>query len=282
MKTLLLGATGFLGQEILSFLPKRNLSVLVSRDVAINAPQLQIVRGQLLTSPILEMISHGSYDRIIDCSWSGLPDRSPTNNETNLQEKHLLIEAAKRGKVTEFISMGTCLEYGGIIGKVSEIQIGRGIDSFGNTKLQILNLIRDSGIQFKWFRLFYLLGRNQHKESLVHSAIRAYSKGEEFFARNPSASFDYIGVNDAAKAVATAIQTDGSHGIFNIGSGKPCSVNEILNVLREHFNMKALVIPKEPALYADISKIKKVTNWSPNFSTRETLLDIVNYLIGDR
>ena len=59
------------------------------------------------------------------------------------------------------------------------------------------------------------------------------------------------------------LETSIKHEIFNVGNGKPTSVNYIVNKL----GGKKVYIPKRPGepdkLQASIQKIKKYLNWKP-------------------
>ena len=72
-------------------------------------------------------------------------------------------------------------------------------------------------------------------------------------------------VNAFYKAAVSNI----SGQIFNLGSGKPKSVNDLVKIL----GGKKIYIPKRPGepniTYADIRKIKKVLKWSPKINFKE-------------
>ncbi len=75
---------------------------------------------------------------------------------------------------------------------------------------------------------------------------------------------DFIFVTDVVKAFYKAMTTNKNGQIWNLGCGKPESVNQLIKYLKYN---KKVHIPKRPGepkiTYADISKIKKDLNWKP-------------------
>jgi len=80
---------------------------------------------------------------------------------------------------------------------------------------------------------------------------------------------DYIYVTDVAKAFFKAISLKTKSKIFNIGAGKPQSINYMIKLLVGN-NYKKIIIPDRPGepviTHADISLAKKELNWKPSIS----------------
>jgi UDP-glucose 4-epimerase len=77
---------------------------------------------------------------------------------------------------------------------------------------------------------------------------------------------DFVYVTDVAEAFYLAAKTDLVGERFNVGSGKPISINRIVELL----DGEAIYIPKRPgepdSTFADIKKISNLLNWSPKIS----------------
>jgi len=91
---------------------------------------------------------------------------------------------------------------------------------------------------------------------------------------------DFTYVSDVADAVYAAVSSDISGEIMNVGSGKTVSVNYIAELLEG----ERVYIPKRPGepaqTFADISKIKRLLNWSPKVAIEDgvaQLLKNINY-----
>jgi UDP-glucose 4-epimerase len=81
---------------------------------------------------------------------------------------------------------------------------------------------------------------------------------------------DFTFVSDIVEALLTVAQGGKSGEIYNIGSGRPASVNELV---RELGSPPTITIPKRPGepdcTFADISKIRAELGWEPKVSFAE-------------
>jgi UDP-glucose 4-epimerase len=81
---------------------------------------------------------------------------------------------------------------------------------------------------------------------------------------------DFTFVSDIVEALLTAARGGKSGEIYNIGSGRPASVNELV---RELGSPPTIAIPKRPGepdcTFADISKIRADLGWEPKISFAE-------------
>ena len=91
---------------------------------------------------------------------------------------------------------------------------------------------------------------------------------------------DFTYVTDVVDALIKSANSKIFFDIFNVGSGKTISINQIIELL----GGKKVRIPKRPGepeiTYADISKIKKKLRWSPRVNIRngiDNLLKEINY-----
>jgi nucleoside-diphosphate-sugar epimerase len=277
MNTLFLGATGFLGsalvQEVTDKFP---LSCLV-REENENLKQSghTVIRGSIEDIHMLKKISTMGFERLIDCSWIGLPDLSEVNNVKNLRSKLDLYQSLFDGGLRELNSFGSCLEYGSSTGVTAENIKGKNVGDFGLTKLKLLEVVQNYGIRYRWFRPFYLLGSGQHENSLIASAISNLRYGQEFKPKHPNYSYDFIPVQDAATAVVKAIQEPSCAGIINIGTGETQSVNEVVNYVRDYFQMPVSNVEKHEGMAADISKLLRHTNWSPRINISSCITEMI-------
>lgn len=87
---------------------------------------------------------------------------------------------------------------------------------------------------------------------------------------------DFTYVSDVIDALILASKYKKSSEIFNVGSGKPVSVNYIIKLL----GGRVVYIPKRPGepdiTHADISKIKKKLKWKPKISIEKGVSILLN------
>lgn len=282
MKTLFLGSTGFLGSAVLAELSKDNDITLLSQNS--NQPQLPSTKkivGSLDDSKTLEILSNEGFERLIDCSWFGLPNLNPENNLKNLNMKIGVYKILFSSGLREINSIGSCLEYGSITGVADENTQGKDLNDFAKIKLELLEYVQNFEIPYRWFRPFYLVGRGQHRNSLLSTAVARIGEGEDFEPNNPSACYDYISVLDAGRGISSAIQNVECLGIINVGSGKLHSVNDLVNTVRSYFGKPSKSSEAKDGLIANISKIQEFTSWTPEYSLSEIVSDFVHETVAD-
>jgi nucleoside-diphosphate-sugar epimerase len=277
MKTLILGAHGFVGKSLLSVINNDKEIVLLSKKRLIDSHGTHTeVIGNLESEETLKLISRSKFKCVIDCAWVGLPDLSNSNNSLNLEIKKKLYQVLIDNGVQEINSIGSCLEYGSLKGKVTEDMFGENLTDFAKVKLEILNLLENSGVNFRWFRPFYLIGQGQHQNSLLNMAIRASALGKIFTPREPAISYDFIDIEDAVKGMKTAMEFDSCLGIINLGSGQTNSVNDVVNLVRKNFSQEAHESGKISGMFASIDKIMSATGWKPEIPLEVSIQRIVS------
>ena len=88
---------------------------------------------------------------------------------------------------------------------------------------------------------------------------------------------DFVNVADIAEAVLASIKKPVKNGIFNIGSGKPTSINELAKTILQLTGADVEIQHKEYRAgeirdsYADISKARKFLGFEPKVSLKEGL-----------
>ena len=78
---------------------------------------------------------------------------------------------------------------------------------------------------------------------------------------------DFLYVTDVANAFYKASQSQKNKQIWNLGSGKPKSVNELVKLLNPSGIVKLPKRPGEPEVtFANIKKITRDLKWKPHVS----------------
>jgi len=96
---------------------------------------------------------------------------------------------------------------------------------------------------------------------------------------------DFIYINDVVKAIFKLIKSSKSKGqIFNIGSGKPIKVKNVIEKIKKISKggiplYGKIKIRKDEIkkLYPDIKKIRKEINWRPNIPFDKGLKSIIKF-----
>jgi UDP-glucose 4-epimerase len=94
---------------------------------------------------------------------------------------------------------------------------------------------------------------------------------------------DFVNVADIAEAVLSSIKSSCASGVFNVGSGKPTSINELAQTILQLTGADVEIRHKECRdgdirdSYADISKARKFLGFEPKVSLKEGLKILLDH-----
>jgi nucleoside-diphosphate-sugar epimerase len=278
MKTLITGASGFIGRALL----KQNLTGelhVTSRVSGVEPVGIMCHIGDLSDLEFVKYLAEQQFERVIHLAWEGLPDLSEDFNLRNLKTSKQFLEILAYSGVEDFQIAGSCLEYGDKTGHVSEEVIGENLSDFAATKVELLKFVAGFNVAYKWHRIFYSYGPFQHEDSLLSSAFLSAKKGFSLKLNNPNISRDFIYIDDVAKAMSQLIETPDVNGIFNIGSGKGTVVKDMVDVLNSKMGLevKNQATEEIPALTADIKKIAETCGWTPDISIDQGVKKFIDW-----
>lgn len=102
---------------------------------------------------------------------------------------------------------------------------------------------------------------------------------------NLAAQRDFTDVRDIVRAYGMLMKSGVSGQTYNVGSGKARSIQQMLDLILEKSSVKIEVRQDQsrmrpsdvPVIAADITRIKNDTGWSPVIPLDQTLSDIMNY-----
>ena len=118
--------------------------------------------------------------------------------------------------------------------------------------------------------------------------IAEIEKGKKepvIYVGNLEAKRDFTDVRDTVRGYWLCLEK-GKHGdVYNVGTGKPYSMQEILDLLLSMSKVKvktkldpARLRPSDvPVLYSDCTKLKELTGWEPKIPFKKSLEDLLEY-----
>ena len=125
-------------------------------------------------------------------------------------------------------------------------------------------------------RLFNVYGANQRKDFLIPSIINQVLYKKKIIVMDLNPRRDYVYVNDVVEALVKSTSLTEGFNSINIGSGVSYSVRDVIENIQLAANTDLNIVSKEserinevPDVVADISKAKKVLDWSPIYSFKE-------------
>ncbi|MEZ5413700.1 MAG: UDP-glucose 4-epimerase GalE [Opitutaceae bacterium] len=205
--------------------------------------------------------------------------------------------------VRKFVFSSTCATYG-VPEKMPLVETmpQAPINPYGQTKLDVENILKAlasaNGLSFAAFRYFNAAGAaedgsiGEHHDPETHLiplAIDAATGlrpplqvfGNDYPTPDGTCLRDYVHVDDLSRAhiaVFDKLATPGTGLFYNLGTGTPTSVLEVIRAVE---TVTGKTVPHTfaprragdpPALYADSTKAKTELNWTPKFTTIEPIV----------
>ena len=256
--------------------------------------------GQILREESIELVMHFAA-----FAYVGESVNDPRKYyENNFVATLRLLEAMLDNGVKKFVFSSTCATYGEPNSlPMLETLAQEPINPYGQTKLDVENCLkafaRAYGLSFAAFRYFNAAGASEdgsigedhdpetHLIPLVIDAAtgrREHIKifGTDYDTPDGTCLRDYIHVDDLSRAhiaVFDKLKEPGSSYFYNLGTGKPSSVREIINVVEAVTGLEVPVIEgarrvgDPPALYADSSKAQKELGWEVQYTDIKGIIE---------
>jgi UDP-glucose 4-epimerase len=213
------------------------------------------------------------------------PSEIPLMVNTNLTGTLNLLEASKSTSVYLFINTSSCFVYKEDNNKLTEKSPLKPLNLYALTKLQAeqaCNFYNEKyGLKTVTLRLFPPYGPADNERKLIPFVINSLNLGNPPEMTSGLQKWDFIYVEDIVEAYIKLINCSDSFQceIFNIGTGTPVSVREVVKKIEKSLKTTSKpiwgVIPhrKNESWFnsADINKAKKILNWEPRTTLEEGL-----------
>jgi len=290
MKILVTGATGFIGNQLMSFLTKEGHSLhglsLHSSEIK-NISNIPLSDYDKLNSHFME----NEYDIVIHLA-AQIENIDPFQMyNANCKNTINLLEISKEHNIKKFIFTSSHAVYGEshnlpIIEdhKVSPTTI------YGKSKLiaeEICKMYNQYyGLNVLILRLSSLFGEQQPTKYLIPRLIQSALQNNTVTLHKYSNGFqqmDLINILDVCNAIDLCCKSKMNFGIFNIASGNKVTVEDIVNILSKilgELDIKIQKLNYKTNHYVyNISKAKSFLGFNIKYPLNEqTLIPIVNEL----
>jgi UDP-glucose 4-epimerase len=213
-------------------------------------------------------------------------------NDVNVNGTQNLLNACVNADVQRFIFISSCAVYGEPnYLPINEEHPTQSLSPYAASKLAAeayCNFFgKVYGLDTVILRLFNVYGPRQREDDaysgvitkfvnhLIHgSPLVIYGDGKQ--------TRDFVHVNDVVEAVLLALENEKAVGeTFNVGSGKPTSINELANLVSEAFGVDAGIIYEKPRAgdlkhsYACIAKAEKALGYEPMMPLERGLRSLI-------
>lgn len=297
---LIIGASGFLGQAVLSEVRKlpNILPVCVGRSGhRLGRLSTDFVTGDFHSDTFwLHQISQFQPDTVLNLAGMTPPGSMQELWNSNYHWIPALVASLNEsGEEIRLVHAGSAAE----LGEVPEAQLPVAehyspspLTDYGKSKLAAANYILNetSGqVSASIARLFNLCGPGQGTRQAFGRYAVELTKASSDFPINLVAfgleqRRDFLDVRDAAKAIIALAMTPDATGLFHVGRGQSHSIRQGLKLLIEYSGRDVNIHEENQAQdrpytgprdsVADISRLQSLTDWKPEISFEASLLDL--------
>lgn len=268
MKNILLtGALGYIGDKIWSKLEDLGYNVMpidnkfINKSLCIDFTDKEKMENIFKLNKIDAVIHCGALKDVVDSNIDPLP-----YYRTNVLGTLNLIELCFKYNCNKFIFSSSSSVYGNQPNKLpfkEDIEL-KPMSVYAKTKMMAEEILKDNSCDiFKVVILRYgnVIGDNRPS---MDNIIGRLLKFDTFYIRGDGSSTrDYIDVNDVADANIKVLNNEKNFVVYNIGSGKETSINEIIEKFEKENNVKKTIKYVDKYIYEpdrcclDISKFRR-------------------------
>ncbi len=277
MKILVTGATGFVGNHVVSELLKYDHTIVATTTKTKENNSYDKLSYAFLDldniDPNENYFSHfGNPDVLIHLAWQGLPNyKSLFHFEKNLISHYAFLKNIITNGLKKLVVTGTCFEYGMKDGCLSENMVTDPQNPYALAKDTLrkflFELKKTNEFDCKWIRLFYMYGEGQNPNALLSQLENTLQRGDKVFNMSGGEQLrDYLLVQKVAEYIVKITFQNKVSGIINCCSGKPISVKELVeNYLKDtnrQIDLNAGYYPypdyEAMAFWGDDTKLKQI------------------------
>lgn len=297
MRLFITGASGFVGAATLGAALTAGHEVAATVRSGSKAERLVPYEGRYHrvsidlrdTASVADAMAAFRPDAVLHLAWWGVANAARFNRAQvtdNVETACALTEAAAAAGASAFIGVGSQGEYGAGA-EMHEDVLPRPTSLYGASKVAAMfltaQLARQTGLRHAWLRLFSTFGPGDNDGWLIPMLISEMLAGRRPKTTLGTQYWDWLYVEDVARAILAVATTPRAEGIFNLGSGQATQVRSVVERIRDLVapGMELVFgeIPFRPDqvmhMQADISRLTEATGWTPRVSMHNGLAETV-------
>jgi len=302
-RVLVTGGAGFIGSNLVHRLLESGNEVCVVDDLShgrlqnlngiVQERKLHFHKGSFYNKGFLQSELPGTdvvvhLAALTSVSYSILhPD---VVTRVNLTGTTALLEACARASVKRFVFASSAAVYGNHKPPLSEGLLPDPLSPYAASKASAEDYIRSFhssyGLQSVILRFMNVYGPRSlgSNEGVVPQFLRAIKRKETLVIYGDGKQTrDFVHVCDVVDSILSAIDTDASQAdIFNVGTGRPTTINGLVNLLQDLLGTERLRVKHEARRkgevkqsYASITKAARFLGFTPKVKLKDGIADML-------
>jgi len=286
------GGTGFIGYHLSKKLLKKKW--LVTSISTKKPPKKRLIKKvkylfcDIINKKKLKNKIKDNFSHVVNLG--GYVDHS---NKKKTYKSHFLgcknlAEIFLKKPIKSFIQMGSSVEYGRLKSPQKENQRCKPLSVYGHAKLSsskyLIELNKKKKFPSTILRLYLAYGPKQDLNRFLPIIINGCIKNKKFNCSEGNQLRDFIHVDDVVDFIIKSLNNKRARGqIFNIGSGKPRKIKDIIKYVKKISNggkpqFGKIKLRKDEILkiYPSIKKAKKIIKWIPKISFSKGIKSTIN------
>ena len=272
---LITGATGFIGKHLVKKIPNYNIAVDQNGkniDLRIRKEVLKIRRSDIVIHLAAKIPSEKNFSKNIFF-------------EHNILGTLNILEYCIKKKVKKIIFVSSYVYGNPEKNPISEKHQIKPHNTYTKSKVLCEELCKIYAEKYKIeiiiLRPFNIFGNLQKDNFFISNIIKSIKNNSHITIINKNNKRDYLFIDDLIDAIIKLIDYKCKFEIFNIGSGKSYSFENVVQlcekVTKKKIKRKYKISKKNsiPKIQADISKIKKEIKWNPKYTLVEGIEKII-------
>jgi UDP-glucose 4-epimerase len=281
MRVLVTGGAGFIGSHVVDTLVTRGDEVHVLDDLSkgqvTNLPASVPLHVLDIASAPLERLFADRFDAVVHCAAQTNVMRSLAEPELdrriNVEGLRRVLEAAVAADARRFVFISSGgAAYGETPVPATEETPPRPDNPYGRHKVEGEAIVAAAGVAGVSLRLSNVYGMRQRSDAeggvisifadrlAAGLPLHVYGDGEQ--------ERDFVHVSDVVAAIVLALDEPSMTGVWNVGTGRPTSVNGVARLMVETFGGAARIehVPERQEIRRsclDVAKLTATGRWSP-------------------
>lgn len=303
MRTLITGASGFVGHHLANQLGSKSEIYGTTRGEIVNDPRFAAlydidIRDEAVVQETFDAVNPDIVLHLAAQSHVGTSFRQPwLTLEVNIRGTLNVLQAMKNRRDVPLLVISSSEVYGGFTAEdlpLNEYSPTIPMSPYSVSKLTQELISQQFAVSDRQrviiARPFNHIGPNQNTRFALPNFADQIARMEMGLQEpvlkvgNLSAERDFTDVRDIVRAYELLLEKGKSGEIYNIGSGHAISIQAIVDKMVELAKVEVTIEVEEarlrpvdvPTVIADASKIKADTGWQPEITFEQTLRDILD------